>query len=59
MIRDETKRIRIIAFCFSGGSKSNHWNLNIQAFSGKKIRLSRWKIFYQSKGMIISYNSYH
>ena len=52
-----TKSIRIIAFCLSGGSKSNHWNLNIQAFEGKKMMISHTIIFYESKGMIISYNS--
>jgi hypothetical protein len=56
MVRDETKRIRTIAFCFSGDSKSNHWNLNFQAFSRKKTDLSSAGKFYPIKGMIISYN---
>jgi tRNA threonylcarbamoyl adenosine modification protein (Sua5/YciO/YrdC/YwlC family) len=59
MVRDETESIRIITFCFSGGSKSNHWILNSQAFFKKNIDLVNLNIFCQSKGVIISYNSHH
>jgi len=46
------KEHQILAFCFSGGSKSNDWILNIQVFSIKKSAFFHCIFFTKVKGWL-------